>query len=165
MNLIEFLQKFVDQQKRDIEFLHMQGWIKLDETCNIPGFTIKCNNVWQQPGTNNKYPQIAKLGKLKFKRAIDIAEEELLQQLHWKEVRIRIHDRDKIREESWYIHPKTKRLFDLKDAILIARYSYNDELIMCLLNNRINELVNGHRLKEGDLLCFDYVDGAYSLWR
>ena len=47
----------------------------------------------------------------------------------------------------------------------MARHSYNDEMIMCLLHNRINELVSGDRLNEGDLLCFDCVNGVYELWR
>ena len=148
------------QRKRDQEFLLMRGWKQChDSTCAINGCSAPCNSIWQSPD-GSKHPLIYLFDHIS---AIDVAEEDLLKESGWREIRIRTHVGDTSKEDSWYINPKTKRIFNKKDAIAIVR-CYNSEEVMCLLTNRMNELVSKRRLKEGDLICLDCINGVYSIW-
>jgi hypothetical protein len=168
--LEEVLCRYVLIQQSDIEFLQRCGWKKCEgEVTELPKTKgLKCNSIWKHPERDEKYPQIAKIpgGNIKVRTAIEVAEDDYLKELEWKEVRVRIHHNTSInsKEESWYIHPETKRIYNHRDAKKIARDSYNDEQVMCLLTNRLNELVDGNRLQAGDLLVFDCTNGVYELW-
>jgi hypothetical protein len=164
-SLYEVLSKFVEEQKRDQDFLRQMGWRRCwGETCKIKGFTSLCNNVWMNPITGEKRPQVFSMAAHQCERAIDIAAEERLKELQWKEIIIRIHNGEEAVESRWWVHPETKRLFRHDDAVKMAKDYYNDEVIMCVMNNKINELLDGNRLNQGDLICIDTINGVYTLW-
>jgi hypothetical protein len=81
-SLYEVLSKFVEEQKRDQDFLRQMGWRRCwGETCKIKGFTSLCNNVWMNPITGEKRPQVFSMAAHQCERAIDIAAEERLKEL------------------------------------------------------------------------------------
>jgi hypothetical protein len=134
------------------------------ETRKIDGFTALCNNIWIHPTTGEKYPQVFSLVSERIERAIDIAAEDRLKELEWKEIIIRIYNGDDAIESRWWVHPDTKRLYKHNDAVKMAKDYYNNETIFCLLTNKINKLLDGGLLTQGELVCIDFANGIYSVW-
>lgn len=163
-SLEEHLFQFKVEMDRDTEFLRRQRWkVVPNFKLVVNGYT--CTQVWEHPLTGERFPHWPSF--MKCRRAIDVANDEYLSELRWKEIRVRVHHKNEETpptEASFYVHPETKKIFPKDVAVRIARDYYNDEEIMCLLTNRLNDLLKGKRLKEGDLICLDYDNHIYELW-